>query len=107
MVSRLRINMFETKLYEIGIDQYFLLAAAQFLLRKIDFIPFKFLGIMVGGNHMRVEFWKPIARSLKEKLSSRKGRMLLMGGRISLINSVRSNLPVYYFSFFKVPAKIT
>lgn len=69
MVSSFRINMAKRKLYGVGVDQYFLVAVAQFLSCKIDSIPFKFHGIMVGGNYRRVEFWKPITSKLREKLS--------------------------------------
>ncbi|XP_058756918.1 uncharacterized mitochondrial protein AtMg00310-like [Vicia villosa] len=34
------------------------------------------------------------------------GRMLSIGGRVTLINSVLSNVPVYYLSFFKIPALV-
>jgi hypothetical protein len=30
--------------------------------------------------------------------------MLSIGGRVTLINSVLSSLPLYYFSFFKAPS---
>ncbi|XP_058723629.1 uncharacterized protein LOC131595320 [Vicia villosa] len=106
MVSGLSINMAKSKVYGVGIEGQFLNAASHFLCCKVDKIPFKFLGIVVGGNHRRLDFWKPVVKGVKDKLSAWKGRFLSMGGRKTLINAVLANIPVYYLSFFKVPVKI-
>lgn len=60
MVSGLRVNIWKSKLYGIGVDDFFLQAASQFLCCKLDSVPFKFLGVIVGGNPRKVGFWKPI-----------------------------------------------
>ncbi|XP_058749275.1 uncharacterized protein LOC131622266 [Vicia villosa] len=106
MVSGLRINMWKSKMYAIGIDQYFMQAASQFLSCKLDQVPFKFLGIVVGGNPRRINFWNPIMSILKAKFSPWIGKLMSIGGRVTLINSVVNNLPVYYLSFFKIPNKV-
>jgi len=68
--------------------------------------PFKYLGITVGGNPRRSEFWSPIVDKIKSRLSKWKGRLLSMAGRVCLIKSVISALPLYYFSFFKAPTVV-
>lgn len=100
MVSGSRVNMWKSKLYVIGIDDYFLHDASQFLCCKLDTIPFKFFGISVGGNPRRVNFWNLILVSVREKLSPWIGRLLSIGGIVTLINSVITNLLVCYLSFF-------
>jgi hypothetical protein len=40
---------------------------------------------------------------MKKRLNNWNGRHLSIGGRVSLINSVLSSLPLYFFSFFKAP----
>ncbi|KHN13746.1 Putative ribonuclease H protein, partial [Glycine soja] len=40
------------------------------------------------------------------KLSKWKQKSLSMGGRITLINSVLTALPIYMLSFFRVPKKV-
>lgn len=44
--------------------------------------------------------------SLKAKLAGWKGKMLSIGGSVTLLNSVLSNLPSYQLSFFKAPSKV-
>ncbi|KAI5429274.1 hypothetical protein KIW84_034045 [Lathyrus oleraceus] len=63
-------------------------------------------GLVVGGNHIRVSFWKPIISCFKARLSSWKGRLLSIGGRVTLINSVLMNLPIHHLSLFKAPANV-
>ncbi|XP_058724457.1 uncharacterized mitochondrial protein AtMg01250-like [Vicia villosa] len=91
MVSGLRVNMWKSKLYGVGLDQYFLEAVSCFLCCKLDKIPFKFLGVTVGGNPRSVSFWNLIMENLRAKLSPWIGRILSIGGRVTLINSVITN----------------
>jgi hypothetical protein len=47
--------------------------------------------------------WEQIEERIEKKLSNWKGKYLLVGGRLVLINYVLSSLPMFMFSFFKVP----
>ncbi|CAK8573052.1 unnamed protein product [Lathyrus sativus] len=58
-------------------------------------------GLLVGGNQRRIAFWNPVIECVKARLSSWKGRLLSIGGRVSFINSVLTNLPIHYFSFLQ------
>ncbi|CAJ2631177.1 unnamed protein product [Trifolium pratense] len=78
LVSGLKVNFFKSKLYGINLEDSFLEAASSFLFCEVDSIPFRFLGIPVGANPRR-------------KIT------------VTLINSVLSSLPLYFFSFFKAP----
>ncbi|XP_058747108.1 uncharacterized protein LOC131620105 [Vicia villosa] len=102
----LRVNMWKSKLYGIEMDQHFMQAASQFLCCKLDQIPFKFLGVIVGGNPRSITFWEPVLVNMRAKLSPWIGSMLSIGGRVALINSVLTNLPIYYMSFYKLPKKV-
>ena len=42
----------------------------------------------------------------RRRLSTWKGRNLSLGGRITLLNAVLSNLPLYLFSFYRAPKKV-
>jgi hypothetical protein len=103
LVSGLKINFVKSNLYGINIDPSLLAAGSVFLSCRSDSLPFKFLGVPVGANPRRRETWKPIVEKMEKRLSMWSSRHLSYGGRITLINSVLSSLPLYFFSFFKAP----
>jgi hypothetical protein len=90
-------------LYGLNIDPSFLAAGSAFLSCRSDTIPFKFFGIPVGANPRRRATWKPIVEIMEKRLSTWSSCHLSYGGRITLINSVLTSLPLYFFSFFKAP----
>jgi hypothetical protein len=47
--------------------------------------------------------WKLVEERLQKRLSSWKGKMLSLGGRLVLINSVLTNIVMYMISFFIFP----
>lgn len=50
--------------------------------------------------------WNLVVERVETKLSTWKINYLSIEGRVTLIKSVMSNLPVYYFSLFKCPTLI-
>ena len=56
----------------------------------------------VGGNSRRERFWEPILNKLRGRLAKWKHKSLSLGGRITLINSVLSSLPLFFLSFLKI-----
>jgi hypothetical protein len=104
MVSGLKVNFFISKLYGINIEENFLRASSSFLHCDVESIPFRFLGIPVGANPRRRATWIPIIESMRNRLNTWKGRNLSIGGRVTLINSVLSSLPLYFFSIYKAPS---
>jgi len=65
-----------------------------------------YLGLPFGGDARRLRFWDPVIERLKSRLSEWKSRNLSYGGRLILLKSVLSSLPVYALSFFRAPASI-
>lgn len=106
LVSELSVNFIKSKLYGLNISNDFIQSASHFLSCFMDYILFKFVGIPVGFNHRRIATWRPIVDNLKKKLCSWKGKFLPFVGRVSLINSVLSNLPIYFLCFFRALKKV-
>ncbi|XP_058762490.1 uncharacterized protein LOC131635874 [Vicia villosa] len=106
MASGLRINFTKSKIYGVGCESFILEAAAAFLGCKTSIFPFKFLGFLVGGNHRRTRFWRSVLEKMKDKLGSWRGMLLSIGGRVTLLNNVLSNLPSFSLSFYKAPIKV-
>ncbi|GKV51343.1 hypothetical protein SLEP1_g58010 [Rubroshorea leprosula] len=103
MVSGLKIDFAKSQLMGVGIEESWRVEMAFRLCFKEGDFPFKYLGIPIGGNNRRVAMWQPMVDSFKRKLTSWKGRHLSMGGRITLINSVLSSLPVFLMSAYVIP----
>ncbi|KAL7177287.1 hypothetical protein ACSBR2_030606 [Camellia fascicularis] len=66
-------------------------------------LPLKYLGLPLGASPSRRLTWRPVVEKFRKKLSGWKRRMLSFAGRVTLIKSVLSALPIYYMSLFKMP----
>jgi hypothetical protein len=60
--------------------------------------PIKYLGVPMVGSRLHVADWMPISEKLFKRLDGWKGSVLSLGGRLVLINSCLSNLPIYAMS---------
>ncbi|KEH35150.1 hypothetical protein MTR_3g081050 [Medicago truncatula] len=87
----------------INISDSWLYKAATVLSCKVEKIPFMYLGLPIGGNPRRFQFWEPIVNRIKSRLSGWNSRFLSFGGRLILLKSVLTSLPVDALSFFKAP----
>ncbi|GKU98551.1 hypothetical protein SLEP1_g11543 [Rubroshorea leprosula] len=103
LASGLKINYGKSQLMGIGVEEDWKKRMAYTLHCKEGELPVKYLGIQIGGNHRKLSMWQPLVNSFKKKLASWKGRDLSMGGRIALINSVLSSLPVFQMSAYLLP----
>jgi len=105
-LSGLKVNYHKSMLVGINIADSWLQEAASILSCKIGTIPFMYLGLPIGGDARRLSFWDPVLDRLKSRQSEWKSRNLSYGGRLILLKSVLSSLPVYALSFFRAPAGI-
>ena len=65
--------------------------------------PFRYLGIPMHYRKLNNKDWEIIEERIEKKLSSWKEKYLSVRGRLVLINSVLSNLPMFMLSFFEIP----
>jgi hypothetical protein len=68
-----------------------------------DEFPVRYLGILIHFWRLTNAEWKIVEERLQLRLSSWKGKLLSIGGRLVLINSVLSNMVLYMLSFFLLP----
>jgi len=104
MASGLRVNFHKSKVGVLGVHNSVTQAFSEILNCNTTEVPlFKYLGMIVGGNPTKQVFLQPIINKIQKKLSTWKGRNLSFEGRICLVKSVITAVPLYYFSFFKAP----
>jgi hypothetical protein len=102
-LSGLKINFHKSEIFCFGetknkTEEYVRL----FGCKEEDF-PFRYLGIPMSPRKLSNGDWRLVEERFQKKLSSWKGKMLSSGGRLVLINSVLSSLPMYMMSFFRIP----
>ena len=101
--SGLSVNCGKSCLYSIGVEEEISERFAGIFGCMKGKIPFKYLGLPIGSDPRRLAVWEPVIERIKNRLSEWKRRSLSFGGRVILINSVLSSLPIYYMSLFKAP----
>ena len=101
LASGLKINFHKSKLVGVNAQSNIFLCYSKVLNYNHMGTPFKYLGLEVGGNPRKKFFWEPVLNKLKTKLSVWKGRFLSMVGRICIIKSVFTAIPLFYLSVFK------
>ena len=106
VVFGLRVNFHKSHVGAVGVTEVDLNIFSKCLNNGRMNFSFKYLGMRIGGNPKREEFWRPIIHKIKSRLSTWKSRTLFMAGRICLIKSVITTLSLFYLSFFKLPVSV-
>jgi len=99
----LKVNYSKSKVGGVGVNMNQTMIFASILNCDIMKAPFSYLGVMVGGNHKICVFWEGMLIKLRSRLSAWKGKSLSLAGRLCLIKSVLTSLPLFYVSIFCMP----
>lgn len=103
--SGLRFNFAKSFIMGVSVDVFFLGLAANFLHCSIALILFKYLGLPVRDNYIRLSTWKPLLDSLVTRLSSWSNRFVSLDGRVIVLNSVLNYIQIF-FPFLSEKAKL-
>jgi len=106
LTSGLKINFHKSKLAGINVERNDLGCYAKTLNYTQMRVPFKYLGLDVGGNPKKKQLWEPILEKLRARLSAWKEIFLSLARKICLIKLVITTLPLFYISFFKGPESV-
>jgi len=69
IASSLKINFHKSKIVGVNVDRNVLASYAKTLNCAQMGVPFKYLGLEVGGNSRKVKFWEPVLTKLKARLN--------------------------------------
>nr|GEZ83543.1 RNA-directed DNA polymerase, eukaryota [Tanacetum cinerariifolium] len=103
LASGLKINLHKSKLMGIGINKEEIDLAASIVGCSTFSAPFKYLEVQVGASMSRLNSWNEVETKISSRLSRWKLKTLSIGGRLTLLKSVLSAIPLYHMSLFKVP----
>lgn len=105
LVSRLRINLEKLEIVPVGpVPRVFELT--QVLGRKITSLPMKYLGLPLGARYKSKEIWNLILEKMEKRLAGWKRTYLSKGGRLTLIKSTLSSMPIYFLSLFPILSSV-
>lgn len=62
-----------------------------------------YLGLLLFKRRLKKEDWLLVLNKFERKLGDWQAKLLSQGGQFVLMNSVLSNLPLYYLSVFRAP----
>ncbi|XP_057803416.1 uncharacterized protein LOC131018725 [Salvia miltiorrhiza] len=102
-LSGLAVNYSKSSLVGVGVDDNKIEGMASDLNCKVGVLPFKYLGIKVGGRPKSVVDWSHIVDKVKKKVEGWKNRKLSLAGRITLVKAVLQAIPIYQLSFSFIP----
>jgi len=105
-VSGLKVNIHKSMLTGVNVPDSWLSEAALVMNCRRGTILFVYLGLPIGGDPRKLSFWKPVVDRIIPRLTSWNNKFLSFGGRLVLLKSVLTSIPVYFLSFFKAPACI-
>jgi hypothetical protein len=74
---------------------------------KLTHLPIIYLGIPFHYKNLTTEQWNFLIENFeKKKLQEWKGKLLSIGGRVTLLNSVISIVPLYWMSIYRLLVKV-
>ncbi|XP_020271874.1 uncharacterized protein LOC109847041 [Asparagus officinalis] len=96
-ISGLSINYSKSSLIYFGRSSYKAHNLASSLDCKVEHLPIKYLGLPLKYGKLSKSDWQPLLDNLFRKLASWKKNTLSYGGRLTLLNSVLTSVPLYFF----------
>ena len=98
LASGLKVNFQKSSVGGIGCNNLLLQRFAMVLNCVTMKTLFKYLGMLVGGNHKRSKFWEEVVERVRRRLGRWKGKFISMAGRLYL--------PLFYMSLYKMPVMV-
>ncbi|GAV67189.1 hypothetical protein CFOL_v3_10698 [Cephalotus follicularis] len=70
-------------------------------------LPIKYLGIPLFKGRARALYFEDLVERISSRIQNWKCKLLSFGGKLTLIKSVLSSMPIHVFSLLKVPKMVS
>jgi hypothetical protein len=105
-ISGLKLNGEKSSLVCFGLSDQEQGALSEILGTPHTNLPIRYLGLPLRCLKLRKSDWNFLFDKISIKLEGWNSRFLSKGGRLILLNSIITSIPVFYFSLFKAPKSI-
>ncbi|KAK1305933.1 hypothetical protein QJS10_CPA10g01486 [Acorus calamus] len=102
----LKINFRKSSVAGIHVEDNTLRGFADILACEVQKFSIHHLGLPLHLGRLSKGEWMPLVGRFERRLEGWKSRFLSFGGKLTLLQSVLSNLPIYYLSIFRIPKGI-
>ena len=104
-MSGLKVNLDKSEIIVVGRVENVEELALEFSC-KVSQLP-SYLGLSLGARFKEVATWDGVEERLRKRLSLWKRQYISKGGRMTLIRSTLSNMPIYCMSLFQMPRSMS
>lgn len=101
-MSGFKVNFNKSMLVGVNIADSWLGEATTILGCQVGKVHFFYFGLPIGGEPRHLKFYEVVLKRIKSRLSGWKSRFLSFGGRLVILKSILTSLPVYVLYFFKL-----
>ena len=105
-MSGLKVNLDKSEIIVVGRVENVEEVALEFGC-KVSKLPSTYLGLPLGARFKEVATWDGVEERLRKRLSIWKRQYISKGGRMTLIRSTLSSMPIYCMSLFQMPRSVS
>lgn len=102
-LSGLRINYQKSSFVLITIPLQLVQVVQRILSAQVATLPIRYLGLPLAVRKSTKADFQPLIESVHQKLESWQSAFLSYGGRLTLVKSVLTALPLHYMQAIKIP----
>ncbi|KAL8542622.1 hypothetical protein ACS0TY_003485 [Phlomoides rotata] len=106
MMPGLKVNFNKSCVMGINVASDTLEVMANYLGCDIGKQQLSYLGLNVGINHWRISSWDKLVDRVRGRLAKWNDKHISFGGRVTLVQSVLSSIPIYCLSFYRIPKRV-
>nr|CAN77770.1 hypothetical protein VITISV_044337 [Vitis vinifera] len=103
--SSLRINLAKSEIIPVGVVEEIDELATE-LGCRVGSLPSQYLGLPLGAPNKAHSVWDGVEERMRGRLALWKRQYISKSGRITLIKSILTSMPIYQMSLFRMPKTV-